>query len=215
MRFDAVIFDMDGTLLDTERLIITSGVVALRQMGLPDDDALLRQMVGVVGEDEMAPLRAALGDFDEEGFKAAWNTAFKLALATGIPLRPGVARLLDHLDAIAMPRAVATNSRTAQAVAHLAVAGIGHHFDPAHIHGRDRVARPKPAPDLFLHAAAALGADPARCLVFEDSDAGTEAGAAAGMFVVQVPDQRAPASRAAHVLSHSLLDGARAAGLMV
>lgn len=214
MPFDAVIFDMDGTLLETERMVVDSALAAFRAMGLPERRDLLEAMVGTVG-DPADTFRAAFGPaFDPAAFDAHWQTAFDAALATGIPLRPGVTDLFAHLDAIAMPRALATNSRTIAARDHLARAGIAHHFDPAHIHGRDRVARPKPAPDLFLHAARGLGADPARCLVFEDSDPGALGALAAGMTVVLVPDQRLPGPVPVHHLADSLLAGARAAGLI-
>jgi HAD superfamily hydrolase (TIGR01509 family) len=215
MRFDAVIFDMDGTLLDTERQIVGAGMAAFRRLGLPERLDILHQMVGIVDDTGQRLMRAAFGpSFDAALFDATWAQEFAQAQAQGIPLRPGAADLLAHLDRIAMPRALATNSRTEQARVNLGIAGIGHHFDPMHIHGRDRVANPKPAPDLFLHAAATLGTDPARCIVFEDSDPGAEGARAAGMFVVQVPDQRPPKGGVAHVLADSLLDGARAAGLI-
>jgi HAD superfamily hydrolase (TIGR01509 family) len=215
MRYDAVIFDLDGTLLETERLVIDAGLIAFGRLGLPARRDVLEAMVGHSGPAGERLLRAAFGpDFDLAAFEDAWSEGFAAVLAQGIPLRPGVTQLLDHLDAIAMPRAVATNSQTDHARDNLATAGIGGYFQPQHILGRDRVARPKPAPDLFLHAARVLGADPARCLVFEDSDPGTIAAHAAGMVVVQVPDQRPAGTLLAHVLADSLLDGARRAGLM-
>ena len=216
MPFDAVIFDLDGTLLETERLIVTAGLTAFRRMGLPERLDLLTSMVGSVGDTGEAAMRAAFGDaFDPATFESHWQEAVDAAFAAGIPLRPGVTDLLAHLDAIAMPRAVATNSRTHAAHKHLAEAGILHHFDPAHIHGRDRVERPKPAPDLFLHAAQGLGAHPSRCLVFEDSDPGAAGALAAGMTVVLVPDQRAPGPVPVHHIADSLLAGARAVGLLI
>jgi HAD superfamily hydrolase (TIGR01509 family) len=215
MPYDAVIFDLDGTLLETERLVVQAGLTAFRHMGLPERLDLLTAMVGTVGDDAEQAMRAAFGAaFDRATFDGHWQIAVDAAFAAGIPLRPGVTDLLTHLDAIAMPRAIATNSRTAAAHRNMTTAGILHHFDLAHIHGRDRVTRPKPAPDLFLHAARALGADPARCLVFEDSDPGAEGALAAGMTVVLVPDQRAPGPVPVHHIADSLLAGARAAGLM-
>jgi HAD superfamily hydrolase (TIGR01509 family) len=215
MRFEAVIFDLDGTLLETESMVITASHVAFRHYNLmPRIDILTREIGGVAGN-EIAALAAEFGPgFDGAGFAAVWETAILAAFAQGIPVRPGATDLLSHLSAIGMPRAVATNSLTHIARKNLTTAGIHTHFDLAHIHGRDRVDRPKPAPDLFLHAARTLGADPARCLVFEDSDVGTAAAIAAGMTVVQVPDQRLPGTQDAHYITESLLAGARAAGLM-
>jgi HAD superfamily hydrolase (TIGR01509 family) len=213
--FDAVIFDLDGTLLETESMVIAASHVAFRHYGLPPRIDILTQEIGGVAGQEMVALARVFGPgFDATGFAEIWESAILAAFATGIPARPGTTELLTHLDRIGMPRAVATNSLTDTARKNLAAAGLHVHFDPAHIHGRDRVDRPKPAPDLFLHAADRLQAAPARCLVFEDSDIGTAAALAAGMTVVQVPDQRPPAGQDAHFIAQSLLAGARAAGLM-
>ena len=215
MRFRAVIFDMDGTLLDSERLVVDAGMATLARMGLPPRREALLAMVGMVGNHADDTLRAAFGPrFDIALFEQTWREVAADAFDRPIPLRPGARTLLDHLDRLALPRALATNSHTTSARKHLTLAGIGGYFDLAHIHGRDRVARPKPAPDLFLHAARVLGIAATDCLVFEDSDPGTAAALAAGMTVVQVPDQRPAASDAAHVIAASLLDGARAVGLL-
>ena len=212
MTYDAVIFDMDGTLIDSERLIVESGQAALRHLGLDDDPAPLHAMIGGTGEAGDAILREAFPGLDLDALNAHWRDGFARAQAAGLPLRPGAAELLDALSGRAV--SLATNSRTAYARENLDRSGIGHHFPDAHLWGRDRVDSPKPAPDIFLAAARAHGADPARCLVFEDSEPGTRAALAAGMVVVQVPDQRPAATRDAHHLADSLLDGARAAGLI-
>ena len=215
MRFDAVIFDLDGTLVDSERVILNAGMTALAALGLAPRREVLAALVGTVGEDSRAVLTAAYGaDFDHDGFDAAWARAADVAWTGQLDTRPGAHDLLDHLDARNIPRAIATNSRTTVAHDSLAAAGLAGFFLRDHVHGRDTVARPKPAPDLFLRAAAGLGADPARCLVFEDSDTGVAAALDAGMVVVHVPDQRPPAVRAAQYHALSLLDGARAAGLI-
>ena len=143
----------------------------------------------------------------------AWKSATELA---GLirARRLGSRELLDHLIAIALPRALATNSRTAHAQHSLERAGIRDRFSDHLIFGRDAVERPKPAPDLFLHAANAMEHPPEACIVFEDSDAGVAAAHAAGMTVVHIPDQRAPETDLADHIAPSLLDGAKWAGLI-
>lgn len=214
-RFGAVIFDLDGTLLDTEALMIESGLAALAALDLPPRRDVLQSLVGIASDQGEAILRAAFGEhFDLPAMDLHWRTEMDRRLLEGIPLRPGVDALLDHLDDMAMPRAVATNSHTEWAVTNLDRAGIGNRFERHFLFGRDRVEAPKPAPDLFLHAARALGQSPARCLVFEDSDTGVAAALAAGMTVVQVPDQRPPSTEDAHLVAASLIDGARGIGLI-
>ncbi len=213
-RWDAVIFDMDGTLLDTERLIIEAGLAAFDQLGLPGRVDVLHAMVGLTGEAVWQPMWDAFGrDFDLAAYETVWMDAYARVHALGVPLRPMAAELLAVLAARGIPVALATNSRRQSALENLALAGIAGHFPNAHVHGRDSVAAPKPAPDLFLLAAAGLGANPARCLVFEDSDPGVVAALAAGMVVVQVPDQRPPGPAVAHLVAPDLMTGARAMGL--
>lgn len=215
MRFQAVIFDMDGTLLETEAMVIASGLDAMEALELPPRRDLLESLVGTITRDAAPMFEEAYGaGFSMDALEAEWDRSLADRLAQGIPLRPGASALLAHLDHIAMPRALATNSRTAAAHQHLARAGIAGFFAEHHIHGRDRVTHPKPAPDLFLHAAEGLGIAPEDCLVFEDSDPGAIGAVAAGMTCVLVPDQRAPSFDGPHVRASSLLEGARIVGLM-
>ncbi len=131
-----------------------------------------------------------------------------------IPPMPGVDQLLAHLTQTAVPRAVATNSATASARAKLTNAGLHGHFHIDHVIGYDAVAMPKPAPDVFLAAAQRLGVAPDRCVAFEDSETGVAAALAAGMTVVHVPDMAPPRDNGAHHRALSILEGARACGLI-
>ena len=215
VTFKAVIFDLDGTLVETERLVVGAALSAMRQLGFPERPDIFARLIGTVDQEDQIFAQAFGPAFDPVAFNAIWNANVETAFAAGIDLRPGVVDLLDHLDALALPFALATNSRTESAHRTLRQAGIHHRFDPLHIHGRDRVARPKPAPDLYLHAASVLGIDPALCIAFEDSIPGAQAALAAGMTVVHIPDQQHLAPDiAVHVQAQSLLDGARALGLI-
>ncbi|MBI1220575.1 MAG: HAD-IA family hydrolase [Rhodobacteraceae bacterium] len=216
-RFAAAIFDLDGTLLDTERPIVDTALSILAARGHPVTRAFLLSLVGIDVIEGNRRLAAHLGpEVDVDSFTAEWNTAARAAMADGIALKPGVAALLDTLAQQGLPRAVATNSATQAAQRKLGLAGLSHHFDAAHVVGYDAVARPKPAADVYLMAAARLGVAPSACVAFEDSAPGVAAALAAGMTVVHVPDML-PArmeQATAHHLAGSILDGARACGLI-
>jgi HAD superfamily hydrolase (TIGR01509 family) len=123
-------------------------------------------------------------------------------------LKPGV---IDLLHAIDLPMAVVTSSGRDEARAKVDRGGLAGFFQL--IVSVDDVTRAKPAPDPFLLAAEKLGVDPARCLVFEDSDTGAASARAAGCVVVQVPDMAPSTGPHADYLADDLLAGARMAGL--
>ncbi|MHC0052381.1 HAD family hydrolase [Actibacterium sp. D379-3] len=211
--FDAVVFDLDGLLLDTESIAIAAGVAACRTLGHEVAPEFFHTLVGIDDTTSAALLSAHLGvALEAEAINAAWDKACAPLFAQGIPLKPGVTELLDLLDVMSLPRAIATSSRRASAQSKLQAAGLADRF--TFVVSMDCIASPKPAPDPYLRAAALLDADPARCLAFEDSDTGVRAAVAAGMTVVQVPDMLPPATDHAHFRADTLMDGARACGLL-
>ncbi|OIQ74494.1 fructose-1-phosphate phosphatase YqaB [mine drainage metagenome] len=213
--FAAAIFDLDGTLIDTESQLITTAIQILKQRGHTVTRPFLATLVGVDAFEAHRRLCAHVGaEIDRDAYDADWRTHMLTAFRAGIPLMPGVAELLSHLATRAIPRAVATNSQTQSANRKLAAAGLTAHFAPAHVVGYDAVPRPKPHPDVFLAAAHSLGVAPTDCVAFEDSETGVAAALAAGMTVVQIPDMAPARTQNAHHIAASILDGARACGLI-
>ncbi len=208
MTYAAVIFDLDGTLLDTEVITHAAAVHAFAACGVDVDPAFLLQLVGVDDVTGGGRIMAAYPSLDLAAFDREWKAASIRGLAGGITLKPGVAALLA---AITLPVAIATSSTRVQAARKFAASALPRF---RHVVTVDDVARAKPAPDPYLMAAGLLGVDPARCLAFEDSETGARSAHAAGMTVVQVPDL-VPASGAfAHHVARDILSGARAAGLI-
>jgi HAD superfamily hydrolase (TIGR01509 family) len=211
MTFAAAIFDLDGTLLDTERLVLEAGIDAFSALGHEVDRTFMISLIGVAEAEGRRRIAASFGRaLDLRQLDLHWSDAIRRNYAGGIPVKDGVADLLAALGAL--PRAVATNSATDNARRKLRETGLAAHF--VHVVGFDAVPRPKPAPDVFTEAARLLGARAEDCIAFEDSDTGVAAALAAGMTVVQVPDLHASGVAGAHHLADSLLEGARAAGLI-
>ncbi|SDF07554.1 HAD family hydrolase [Limimaricola pyoseonensis] len=212
-RFEAVIFDLDGTLVDTETLCNEEAVPALRAQGIEIEPAFFESLAGVHDDRRMERVREATGrPLDAARFYADWDARVEARLAAeGLPLKAGAEALIARIAALGLPMAIATSSRRAPGLSKIRRAGLERHMKA--IVTVDDVDAPKPAPDAYLEAARRLGAMPGRCIVFEDSETGAEAGMAAGMTVVQVPDLNATEGRHATHVAESLLDGARAAGL--
>ncbi len=207
--YDALLFDLDGTLIDTESIALETGLAAFAAHGHPVSRSFLE---GLVGKDEPTSeslIRAAYPGIDLTAINAAHRTAFVERVERGLPLKPGAAELLAAAN---LPCAIVTSSRRAGAHRKLAIAGIAQAF--AHVVTLDDVQAPKPAPAPYLLAATLFGFAPGRCLVFEDSETGAEAAHRAGCVVVQVPDMVPSAGRWAHHLAPDLMTGARMAGLL-
>ncbi len=183
----AVLFDMDGLLLDTEAISRRLWIAAAAEQGHDILAIGFEQFVGRPAPDCDRILAEQLPALDVARLRAATGAGWERCLAErAIPVKPGVERLTDALRARGLPYAVATSTRRALALAKLEAAGLAARF-PVLV-GGDEVARGKPAPDIFLAAAQRLGVEPGRCLVLEDSPAGMRAAHAAGCRAIMIPD---------------------------
>lgn len=188
----AVLLDMDGTLLDTEKVYFESLIAALGSRGYTDGVvALGHAMVGLPGPDCE---RLLLDRYGEDFPLAAITRAFVARrdefLKAGLPLKRGAVELLDALRAADCPTAIVTSSSRQTADQHLTLAGIRARFET--ILTRDDVVRGKPSPELHLLAASRLGVAPKVCVAVEDSNHGVAAAHAAGAITLMVPDIAPP-----------------------
>lgn len=190
MALQGALFDMDGLLLDTERLGMGVFISILADWGMSavDAEALYRGCVGKSLERGQQEILKAVPGADVGLIDQRWHEGLDAAFAQAIRLRPTVRETLARLGASGLPMAVVTTTKTHRAGHHLEQAGLLYHL--VDVIGRDRVDRPKPAPDPYLMGAAALGLLPDACAAFEDSDTGTLAAVAAGCAVWQIPDLR-------------------------
>lgn len=195
-----VIFDCDGVLVDSEPIANRVFGQLLQEHGLPlTADALTDLFVGRSMADCLALAAAKLGRALPAGFEAEHDRRLFAALAADLAMVPGVAQVLDRL---ALPYCVASNGSPDKLRFSLAQVGLLHRFEDR-LFSAAHVARGKPAPDLFLHAARQMGVPPAACVVVEDTPTGVSAGVAAGMRVLGFAAST-PAARLREAGAHEL-----------
>ena len=208
MRIDGVIFDCDGVLVDSEPITCHVLMTMLGELGVSMSlEQTLRTFVGRSLRDDPSIVERLTG----APLPGGWYDDFKRrrddALARGTPRVAGIERVLAHLAEVRRPFAVASGADRAKMRITLGISGLLPHFETpdatraaaaappvverrgtplagSRLFGADMVERAKPAPDVYLLAARALGLDPARCAVIEDTPTGTAAGIAAGSIVL-------------------------------
>ncbi|MGB7404118.1 MAG: HAD family phosphatase [Pacificimonas sp.] len=178
----AVIFDFDGVVVDSEILSndVFADVFSAAGFPMTAEDAITRY-IGKRFADCVPLIEAHYGKTVDPALDDAWRDGVLARLDTDLDLVPGVRQFMASLDI--RPRAIASSSDPEWLHAMLARFDLAHHIGEHVYSGARDVAKGKPEPDLYLHAADKLGVPPNRCFVIEDSPTGVEAGARAGMHV--------------------------------
>jgi HAD superfamily hydrolase (TIGR01509 family) len=184
----AVAFDMDGLMLNTEDLYAQVGNTLMERRGRQYREAVRRQMIGLPAEHAFGVL------IREEQLSDSWqdlqketDEIFDAILPTQLTKMAGLVELMDHLDQRQLPRCVATSSTSRFARKALSQVGMLERVD--FVITAEDVTRGKPHPDIYLASAARMSIPIENILVLEDSPTGTRAGASAGAYVVSVPNQ--------------------------
>jgi HAD superfamily hydrolase (TIGR01509 family) len=214
MRFDAIIFDFDGVLIESEYVSSLQVASALTSLGYPTTvDQALDKFTGLGGTDFHDAVAQWIGGPVPDAFHAARQAEDDRVMQQGVD---AVAGAIDFVRALppALPRAIASSSTTRWIGTHLDHIGLREYFGVHLYSGREHVAVGKPAPDIYLYAAAAIGADIARTLIIEDSPIGVTGAVASGAHVIGLAVGRHCAdghaakltAKGAHDIAHSFAD---------
>jgi HAD superfamily hydrolase (TIGR01509 family) len=202
---EAVIFDMDGLLIDTEAVYLGALQAAARTMGLEMPIDFCHSMIGIPGRECNVMLQDFFGPaFVLDTFNGHFAAHVEKVLEARVPVKPGAVELLDFLRDRGLPLAIATSSRAVTVQRHLGRAGLLDRFQA--IATRYDVERGKPYPDVYLEAARRLGVVPAHCVALEDSNPGATAAHAAGAMTIMVPDILPPTEEVRAMGVHVVAD---------
>lgn len=184
MRFDGLIFDFDGVLLESEWAGNEQIATWLTGIGYPTTvEEAMRAFMGLSGPDFFEAVERWIGRPLPAGFHSARAEEDARALAEGLEEVAGAVAFIRSLPP-ALPKAICSSSTTAWVGGHLANLGLADAFGGMIFSGREHVARGKPAPDLYLRAAEALGVPVGRIAIIEDSPVGVEGAVASGAEVI-------------------------------
>jgi HAD superfamily hydrolase (TIGR01509 family) len=184
MRFDAIIFDFDGVLIESEYVSSQQVAATLTTLGHPTTiDQALDKFTGLGGTDFHNAVENWIGGPIPDAFHDARQIEDDRVMREGLDAVAGAVAFVRSLPAN-MPRAIASSSTTDWITRHLDHLGLRGCFGDHIYSGREHVARGKPAPDIYLHAAQAIGADIVRTLIIEDSVVGVTGAVASGAHVV-------------------------------
>ena len=188
----AVIFDMDGLLLDTEKLLVRFWVRAANEAGYPMTREHALSLRSLHRSFAVPYLKGLFGEsFDYKAVRARRMELMSEYLSDKPPeLKPGAEELLSYLNKSGIPAAVCTATDYERAKDYLSRVGIFGYFDK--IVCASILERGKPAPDVYLYAAGQLGLAPGECMALEDSPNGIRSASAAGCVTVMIPDLTQP-----------------------
>lgn len=205
----AVVFDMDGLLLDSERLCMEIFSEVVTEHGFTFDREVYARCIGTTRTGTRAVLRAGFGDdFPLDAIEHAWMERYESkVLSAPVPVKAGARELLEALADRGVPCGLATSTRRELAVRKLELADLARYF-AVRVTG-DEVRSGKPDPEPYLLALSRLGAQGPGSWALEDSDNGVRAAHAAGLHVLQVPDLTPPAA-AVRALGHRIVDSLHA-----
>lgn len=179
----AVIFDMDGVLVDSGACHRAAWRALLEELRVPAPDGFWRRTIGRPAHEAVRlVLDRELSDGEARRLSRRKHELYLKLAGRGLPAIPGAGQYVARLARLGVPRAVATSARRSDVTSLLGPLGMLEHFTV--VVSAEDVTRGKPDPEVYLRAAQRLGAEPGRCLVFEDSLAGVQAARAAGMGVV-------------------------------
>ena len=185
--FEAVIFDMDGVIFDTERVYLECCQQAADALGIGDVGELCEKCIGLNDEKTRQMYREFFSDdAKEKEFNDTARAIVRKRLDIEIPLKSGAREILSFLYQSGIPVALASSTKTETVIKELIKTDLFGYF--TRISGGDSVKHSKPHPDIFLRTAELLGVNPEKCLVIEDSFNGVRAASAAGMKCIMVPD---------------------------
>lgn len=207
-KIQLVIFDCDGVLIDSEPLASRTLSEALQNAGVSLSPLDVYHHFTGKAETEIRRLCVEqFGLIDDEAVFNGWHQQLYTVFERELQPMPGMARLVESLPCL---KAVASNSRRERLEASLGRTALWPHFSP-HVYGADCVANPKPAPDLLLHCATMQKAEPASCIMIDDSPHGIKAAIAAGMLPVGFANDQDPRPGRIEVLkqagAHAVVTG--------